>query len=281
MTWTARSAVRAGLLGLALVCASAVRAFEPPVPTGYINDHAMMLSPAAQARLERRLSQFQAEVGPQFALLTVQSLEGLRVEDYALQTAQRWALGSAAKDDGLLLLLVKGDRRFRIEVGRGLEGVIPDLIAARIGREILTPGLKSGRYEYAIEAAFDALIVRAGGQHDPSFAALADRPAPADKAPRPTTTTTRPEEYVVQAALLGTVLMIWLALRIGRRKGLVVVKSRPAAPSGNDVTVRAGLFSGFTVRASTRSTSSSGSSGSSSFSGGGGTFGGGGASGSW
>ncbi|MEY4581966.1 MAG: hypothetical protein RL701_6669 [Pseudomonadota bacterium] len=246
------------LLGLFLSTAvvDVVHAFEAPALTGCVNDQANMLSDDARQRLTQRLSEFRAQVGPHFALLTVQSLNGLSVEEFSIRTVEAWKLGSTEKDDGLLLLVSKREHKLRIEVGRGLEGEIPDAIASRIIREILTPALKEQAYDRGIEATFDALIVRAGGLSDPKRATWELEP---EVIP----------DYIDRVFWLGLFLpfvaLLGLVIFFGRRY---------AAKRGVSGSHHGPSLSG---SYSSRSSSSSGSGSS----GGGGSFAGGGASGSW
>ncbi|HEY8946563.1 MAG TPA: TPM domain-containing protein, partial [Polyangiaceae bacterium] len=78
-----------------------------------------------------------------------------------------WKLGKKGKDDGLLMLIARDDRKFRIEVGYGLEGDVTDVIAARIQREVLTPAFRRGDFAGGIDAAFERLMRIASGQSVP------------------------------------------------------------------------------------------------------------------
>ena len=171
-----RLSVRAMFLYAALVAstASADSSFEPPELRGHVNDYAQLLSSAQAQQLEARLAAFEAKTGHQFALLTIRSLNGLPIEQYSIKVAEAWKLGSAKLDDGLILVIATSDRRMRIEVGYGLEGTIPDAIAARAIREQLQPAFRQGDFVYGIEAAFDVLIRAAGGDGQE----LAQRVAP-------------------------------------------------------------------------------------------------------
>jgi uncharacterized protein len=84
--------------------------------------------------------------GHDVALLTVKSLGGEPIERYSLRVAREWKLGSVEKNDGALLVVAKDDREMRIEVGRGLEGTLPDIVCGRIIRDVLTPAFQRGDF---------------------------------------------------------------------------------------------------------------------------------------
>src|SRR6185436_3359338 len=110
-------------------------------------DIAEMLSPTAEQQLEQKLSAYENNSQHQFALLTIDSLEGDALEDFSIRTVEAWKLGKKGKDDGLLLLVVERDRKLRIEVGYGLEGDITDAVSARVIRNVLGPALRAGTAE--------------------------------------------------------------------------------------------------------------------------------------
>lgn len=156
-------------------------ALDVPPLRGHVNDLAGVL-PADRARdLEQRLVAHQLSTQQQFALLTLPSLEGDNIEEFSIRVAEAWKLGSKTGDDGLIVLVAVRDHRMRIEVGHGLEGVIPDVIAARIQREIMQPAFRAGDYPGGIDAAFDQLIRVAGGD------ASARAPAPVRERARKST----------------------------------------------------------------------------------------------
>ena len=95
--------------------------------------------------------------GAQVVVLTLPSLEGESLEDYAIRIVETWALGRAGHDDGVLLLVARDDRKIRIEVGYGLEGVLTDLDSRRIIDYLMVPAFRSGDYEAGIESAVGAI----------------------------------------------------------------------------------------------------------------------------
>lgn len=152
---------RLGFLGwLALaswawIFAPTAVALEVPFLSGRVMDLAQLLDESAELRIEASLKQLEADTGAQMAVLTIDTLEGEVLEDYAFRVAETWALGRAEADDGVLLLVVRKERKIRIEVGYGLEGEIPDLAARRIIDQQMTPRFREGDFVGGIEAAVD------------------------------------------------------------------------------------------------------------------------------
>ncbi|MBK7948342.1 MAG: TPM domain-containing protein [Deltaproteobacteria bacterium] len=138
-----RAAAGVLVLALGLLLAPPGRALLEVRPlAARVNDDAGLLAPADAQALEAELTAYEGETGHQIAVLTVKTLEGEAVESFALRVAEVWKLGDAKRDDGVLLVVASEDRKARIEVGYGLEGVIPDALAARILREQMIPWFK-------------------------------------------------------------------------------------------------------------------------------------------
>jgi uncharacterized protein len=165
LAWLAR------LLCALVLCTPAV-AFARDVPPlqGHVNDTADLLSPAAEQQLEQKLSSYEQRTQHQFALLTIASLDGDSLEDFSIRVVEQWKLGQKGKDDGLLLLVVPGERKLRIEVGYGLEGDITDAFSSQVIRKVLTPAMRAGNAEEGIVRAFDVLMPKAAGEAVPAGA---------------------------------------------------------------------------------------------------------------
>lgn len=151
------------------------RAFAADVPylSGRVTDNAEILGAAAKQRLNALLKAHEAETTNQIAVLTVPSLQGESVEEYANTVFNTWKLGRKGKDNGVLLLVAPGERRMRIEVGYGLEGTLTDVAASRIIRNVMTPRFKEGDFERGVEDSVRAIL----GQITGTDAAPADAPA--------------------------------------------------------------------------------------------------------
>jgi uncharacterized protein len=144
---------------LSLVAAAARAAVvEVPYLSGRVVDTAEVLSADANARISERLKAHEANSGNQVVVLTLPSLAGESIEDFAERVFQAWRLGQAGKDNGVLIAIAVEDRRLRIEVGYGLEGTLTDLAAGRIIRGVITPRFRAGDYDGGIEAGVAAVI---------------------------------------------------------------------------------------------------------------------------
>ncbi|MCS6953695.1 MAG: TPM domain-containing protein [Bryobacterales bacterium] len=125
-------------------------------PEGYVSDFARVLDPATRAQLERYAKGLEDRAGVQMALVTLPTLGGEPVEDVANLLFRKWGIGRKETNEGLLLLLVIQDRRMRLEVGYGLEPIIPDGFAGQVLRS-MRPALREGRYGDALVEAAQTL----------------------------------------------------------------------------------------------------------------------------
>ncbi|MGH9346996.1 MAG: TPM domain-containing protein [Vicinamibacterales bacterium] len=146
-----------------------------PRPTGYVNDFASILDEAAEAYLETFLRTLERDTSAEIVVATVGSLEGSTVEAYANRLFDEWEIGKKQQDNGVLLLVVPTDRIVRIEVGYGLEPILPDGLAGEIIRTEILPELRNGNYPRGVGRGLNriAQIVR----RDPAALASA-APAP-------------------------------------------------------------------------------------------------------
>jgi len=159
---------------LALTVACAARAIEVPFLSGRVTDNAEILSAAAKARITASLKVHEEATTNQLAVLTVPSLEGSTVEDFATKVFETWKLGQKGKDNGVLLLIAPKDRRLRIEVGYGLEGSLTDVAASRIIRNVITPRFKANDFDGGIEQGIEAIIGELTGKPVAAASAAAD-----------------------------------------------------------------------------------------------------------
>ena len=130
---------------LGALWASSVLALEVPKLTGPVVDLAGVLSRSDQVKITASLLQFKRKYGPQLQVLLVPKLEDETIESYSIKVVDKWKLGAKGKDDGVLLLVATQDRKVRIEVGRGLEGDLPDALAGRIIRAGIIPFFKQAQ----------------------------------------------------------------------------------------------------------------------------------------
>ncbi len=123
-----------------------------------------MLKSDQTAQLVKKLEQYEQETSSQIAILTISSLDGDDLEGFSMRVAEKWKVGQKGKDNGILILVVLNDRRMRIEVGRGLEGVVTDLIAGRIVDGVMKPAFKEQAYYKGLDDAINALALAAKGE---------------------------------------------------------------------------------------------------------------------
>jgi uncharacterized protein len=242
-----------------------VWALEVPPLRGRVNDYASVFTQDQARGLEAQLAQFEQETGHQVAVLTVPTLEGEDIEGFSIRVAENWKIGKKGFDNGVILVVAVKDRRLRLEVGYGLEGVLPDAIAKTITSQYIVPHFRSQDYAGGIIAGMDAVmkVIR--------------------QEPLPESARRRNNEQdgglnsiamlVITLALFGFMAYASRANRRknnvwgtrGRRDGPIIFGPGPFG--GGGYSSGGGFFGG-------------GSSGGG-FSGGGGSFGGGGASDSW
>jgi uncharacterized protein len=158
---SARLAITLLLAGLLLPLGAL--GIEVPYLSGRVTDDAEVLSPAARGEITAILKAHESRTTNQVAVLTVRSLGGASVEDYATAVFQAWKLGRKGKDNGVLLLVAPTERRLRIEVGYGLEGTLPDVVAGRIIRNVITPRFKSGDFAGGISEGVRAIVAQLEG----------------------------------------------------------------------------------------------------------------------
>ncbi len=143
---------------------SATRALEVPPLQGHVNDYAAMISPAIRDRLEEELKAFEQSDSTQLVLLNIPSLEGEPIETFGIKVADSWKIGQKNKDNGIILIVAKQEHKIRIEVGRGLEGRLTDLLAGRIVDLVISPRFKRGDFDGGFEAGISALIDATRGE---------------------------------------------------------------------------------------------------------------------
>jgi uncharacterized protein len=137
------------VLFLAAACvftATPAHARDWPKPTGHLNDTANAIAPAYRDSIEALAREVREKTGSQIAVLVVPDLGGEPIDAAAEQVYRQWGIGTRQKDDGVLLLLAVAERRVRIEVGYGLEGILPDGRAGAIIRNVMGPDLRQDRF---------------------------------------------------------------------------------------------------------------------------------------
>ena len=150
------------LLTLALISCKAFALQIPPKPAGYVHDQAGLLSLPVRLQLEQLLEQHDRQTSNQVVVATFPSLENESLEDFSIRLAQAWKPGTAARDNGVILLIFKNERQMRIEVGYGLEGVLTDAVSGQIIRNVIRPAFRSGDYDGGITAGVAAILKTIG-----------------------------------------------------------------------------------------------------------------------
>ncbi|MBM4335925.1 MAG: TPM domain-containing protein [Deltaproteobacteria bacterium] len=217
-------------------------------------DRAGLLPAPTAGALERTLVEFERTTGHQVVVHVTPSLEGLEIEDYSMRTAEAWKVGQRNLDNGVILTVAPNERRVRIEVGYGLEGVLPDAIASRIVAESILPEFRAGRMDRGVSAGTRAILEVISGEVLPLPARESQREAP---------------RWVVLLWIAFVVLML-LA------RGLFFTP-----PFGGPGMRRGGRSGGFPPLGGGFGRGGGFGGGGGGFGGGGGGFGGGGASGRW
>jgi uncharacterized protein len=224
-------------------------ALEVPTLRGRVNDYANLMPGRVQS-MEQRLAQFENDTGHQITVLTIPTLGGEDIEGFSIRVAESWKIGKKGSDNGAILVIAQNDRKLRIEVGYGLEGVLPDAIASRIINEVIVPRFRDGDFPGGIEAGVDAIMKVTKGE-----------PLPEAQRRKPPSGSSRfPFALLFPFLLFG----FWIVSQLtSQRRGLWSTRSGSGGFFGGGF--GGGGFGG----------------GGGGFSGGGGGFGGGGSSGSW
>jgi len=192
---------------LLLAAAAALAAdFAGLKPQGYVSDYARVIDPTARAALEQYCSRIETLTGAQIAVVTLPTLGGEPIEDVAVDMFGKWGIGKKGKDEGLLLLLVTSDRRMRLEVGYGLEPVIPDGAAGSVLRA-MRPALREERYGEAVAEALNVIGTRIAQAKDVKL-----------DAPLPRRRRAQPESIPWPMIIGGLAILLW-ALGAGGRGG--------------------------------------------------------------
>ena len=270
-------------LAVALAIASVAALAAPSFPplTGRVVDTAGILSPQAEAELSAQLAAHEQATTNQVVVVTLKSLDGYDIADYGYQLGRHWGIGQKGKNNGVLLIVAPTERKLRIEVGYGLEGMLTDAVSRDIIERVIKPPFRQQRYDQGIRAGVTAILAALGGEYHP--------------APPPATARTRDDSTPVGAVLFGILAFLFMltkALPRGARRG----KGRwlTAGVVGTVVGVLFWLLTSIVLMALLLGivaflltllldgrSGRGGWGGGGGFSGGGGDFGGGGASGDW
>ena len=257
------------LAWLVMLAACQAPLAQPKFPrlTGRIVDEAQLLSAADEQELTKTLTDLEAKSTDQLVIYTTNSLQGYEIEDFGYQLGRAWQIGQAGTNNGALLIVAPKDRKVRIEVGRGLEPQLTDIMTKLIIQNAILPPFRRGDFAAGIKA----------GVRDIRDVMLGDAEAVKDRARRTIKRDPEAEEALFGLAVFAifVVFMIWVYWRQGKH-----IPARQGAMRGNkrrsrsdDIIFIPGGWSGGSGGGS--------GGGGGGWSGGGGDFGGGGSSGSW
>ena len=151
------------LLG-ALLSAHAAETPLPPAPSQWVTDSAGFLSAGTRASLDKKLEAYEEANKHQVIVWIGKTTGGVPIEDWAVRAFEKWKVGRKGIDDGLVLFIFTEDRKLRIEVGYGLEGDMPDAMAARIINDVIVPRIRAGDRDGAVSAGVNAILDTLGGK---------------------------------------------------------------------------------------------------------------------
>ncbi len=247
------------LLAVFFLClAGGAAASTPPPPArpaNYVVDLAGVINSRTKQQLDSLLHDLERKTGAQLVILTVKSLDGEDINGFSMRTAEQWKLGQKGKDNGVLFTVAMQERKYRFEVGYGLESILPDSLVGTIGRRTLVPYFKRGKYSQGIAAAAGVIVKIISKANNVQLAGV-------DRLPQPVTRN-KVNPFAIEFFVLVVLFFILLAGR-RRRSRLGVLGAAPFIMGGwsGGGGFGGGGFGGFGG-------------------GGGGGFGGGGASGGW
>jgi len=158
------------LLPVLFLAGSILTGADIPYLTGRVTDNAQILSPETRQSLTETLKEHEDRTTNQIAVLTVPTLDGENIEEYAVRVFDAWKLGQKGKDNGILIIVVPDDHRMRIEVGYGLEPILTDGMAGEIIRTVITPKFKNNDYDGGITDGARAVITVLEGGTLPAMA---------------------------------------------------------------------------------------------------------------
>jgi uncharacterized protein len=241
-----------------LLLAPALRASEviPPVPPNHFNDYAGLVPASTAQALNAELAQFERDTSNQIVVAIYPRMQSnSSVEDYTVRVAQAWGVGQQGKKNGAVLFIFSQDHKLYVQVGYGLEGVLPDALCKQIIENEITPRFRNGNLTGGVQAGVHALLAATRGEYRGTGRTVADGRAGNGLSP---------------LAILVLVIIV-IGWSMIRRVGAAVY-----GRNGRVITYGGGFFGG-----AGGGGSFGGGGGGGSFSGGGGSFGGGGAGGSW
>jgi len=274
--------MRRVLLGFAfafLFVSTALAALSFPALTGRVVDEANVLTLVTHAMLDAELAAYEQKTSNQVVVVTLKSLQGTTIEDYGYQLGRAWGIGQKGVNNGVLLIVAPNERKVRIEVGYGLEGVLTDALSSTIIQNIILPDFRNGQLDNGIAKGTEAILATLGGNPPDTVKQL---PIVAHT---PLSSFNAQHSFSFKGMLCVAFIIFFIALSMTYVEH---AGDKPRRQSNGFISDF--FYNLFTVLRiildilvmfSSNSRGGGGSRGGSGFSGGGGSFGGGGASGGW
>ncbi len=184
---------------------------EPRYPEsiGYVSDFARVISSDYENRLTEFIAEVEKRTGVEIAVVTVETAQPQPIDMYAVELFTRWGVGKKEKDDGVLIVLAMEERKVWIEVGYGLEGVLPDGFCGEVYRQLLVPSFRQGEFGKGLYSATTAIGRRIGEEYGVEISG-------AESAPK---ISSRPRSRLLSA--VGTIIFLAFVLLVfGSRMGL-------------------------------------------------------------
>lgn len=259
-------AALAAILVLAVVSRGFGAEIIPPKPAGYFNDNAGVVAKERALAFNEQLAQFERDTSNQIVVAVYRKMEtDSDIADYTQRIAQSWGVGQAEQRNGAVLFVFVDDRKMYVQVGYGLEGVIPDITAYDITERNIKPRFRANDYEGGLATGIDLLMKAARGEYKGTGKTVAEKAGD---------TAGEKPGCSVLLTILFIIFIIFLSSRRSKRR-------RGYRYSGMGGPFIGGWSSGGGGWSSGGGGWSSGGGGFSGFSGGGGDFGGGGAGSDW
>lgn len=187
---------------LLTIMAADARALEVPPYEGYVTDVAGMMNPQTRQAIAAHLAELDKTDSTQIAVLTIPSLEGESIQEFGIKVADAWKVGQNKEDNGAILLVSKADRKIRIEVGYGLEGVLTDAVAGQIVANVIGPSFKKGDFDGGFAQGITAMTNAVKGEYTAA----------------PTKQTRRSKRGALSLIIIPMIMFIAFTEMFGRRR---------------------------------------------------------------
>ncbi len=275
-----RVVIWAAVAVMAASSTTVAQSVDLPRPSTHVADLAGVIDARVEAELDGWLTELEQKTTAQVIVLTVRTLGGMPIEQFCIEIAQRWQLGQKGKDNGVLICVAVEDRKYRFEIGYGLEGALPDSWCGTVGREYLRPYFRRGDFGGGLREATIAVVRKIAAEYGVEVSGV---PAPRRNL----------EDNVSAQTVVVVLAILLIAFVLVARGSYVAVRRmggrRSDFPAWLAASIASEMLSGRRSRRTWGGSSGwsggswgGGSWGGGSFGGGGGgSFGGGGASGGW